>query len=335
MKISIVIPTFNRSGLLARTIPALMEQQTDGFTYEVIFVSNGSSDATGQILTEAQSQYSGKLRHFYLDPTGGPAAPRNRGIREATGDVVIILDDDVLPEPDLVLHHARFHRRHAEENYAALGRVYVPEDLLDDPMSFFHTFPYHEIEGGEQLSFLYFWTCNVSLKREFMLRAGMFDESFLYYEDMICGHRLAGNGMKLYFVSDARGQHLHQLRPAALGSKGRFLGRWLVPFVERTPEPAVKERFGILSAEIGFPLLAKRLVRRAAFRVSDNFLTRAALRALGATNGKRSRVSDAYYFLIFRRNLLAGYYEALREQRRGRPVHNHQASSQWAEKGHS
>jgi len=335
MKISVVIPTFNRSRLLARTIPALLDQQTEDFSYEVIFVSNGSSDRTAEVLTEAASQYPGRIRYFYIDPTGGPSAPRNHGIRAATGDIVIILDDDVLPENDLILQHARFHRQYPEAQHAALGCVYVPDDLRDDPMSFFHTFPYHEIEHRDTLSFLYFWTCNVSLKRDFMLQAGMFDESFLYYEDMICGHRLAAGGMQLHFVSGALGQHLHQLRPADLPAKGRFLGRWLVPFAERIPETVVKERFGILSADIGFRLLAKRLLRRAAFRASDNAATRILLRMLGAANGKRSRLSDAYYFLIFRRNLLAGYYEALRQRRAGNPIHQNQTSSQYAEKGHS
>jgi len=335
MRISVVIPTFNRSRLLSRTIPALMDQQTDGFSYEVIFISNGSSDDSAAVLSEAAARYPGKLRYFYIDPTGGPSAPRNHGIRAATGSVVIILDDDVLPENDLVLRHAEFHRQHPEPQYAALGRVYVPDSLLDDPMSSFHTFPYHQVEQLDRLSFLYFWTCNVSLKREFMLDAGMFDEIFLYYEDMICGHRLASRGMELRFVSEARGQHLHQLKPSDLPAKARFLGRWLVPFVERVPDRAVKERFGILSTDIGWQLLMKRLLRRAAFRIVDNPVTRGFLRLMGATNGKRSRVSDSFYLLIFRRNLLAGYHQALRERRAGASIHQKQASSQWAEKGHS
>jgi len=126
--------------------------------------------------------------------------------------------------------------------------------------------------------------------------------------------------MHLHFVPSARGQHLHQLAASAVPAKGQWIGRWLHPFVEHLPERAVKERFGILSAEIGIRLLAKRLLKRAAFRIVDNPATTACLKLFGATGSKRSRVTDFYYFLIFRRNLLAGYYQAKREARAGRPL---------------
>lgn len=321
MRISIVIPTFNRSQLLPRTIPALANQQTTpGLNYEVIFVSSGSTDTSGLILKDAASQYPDKFRYFYTRATGGPSASRNVGIRAATGDVIILLDDDVLPDADLLVQHAEFHKKHSEPHQAALGEVYVPPHLLQDPMSLFHCFPYDEVRTLDRLSFLHFWTCNVSVKRDFMLAAGMFDERFLYYEDMICAHRLASQGMHLHFLTAARGQHLHQLKPSAVPAKGQMIGRWLYPFVERIPERVVKERFGILSLDIGVPLLTKRLLKRMAFRLIDNPATLAFLNLLGATGNKRSRITDFYYFLVFRRNLLSGYYQARREARAGQPL---------------
>lgn len=321
MRVSIVIPTFNRSLLLPRTIPALANQQTSpDLQYEVIFVSNGSTDNSGTILQDALSQNPEKFRYFYSPPTGGPSAPRNIGIRAATGDVIIILDDDVLPDPELLLRHAEFHKEHPEPHHAALGEAYVPLHLLHDPMSLFHSFPYEQVRRLDRLSYLHFWTCNVSVKRQFMLAHGMFDERFLYYEDMICAHRLASQGMHLHFLPSARGQHLHQLQASAVPAKGRWVGRWLYPFVEQIPEREVKERFGILSVDIGIRLLVKRLLKRAAFRLVDNPVTLACLKMAGATKSRRSRITDLYYFLIFRRNLLAGYYQAKREARAGHPL---------------
>ncbi len=335
MRVSVVIPTFNRAILLGRTIPALVNQQTHDFTYEVIFVSNGSSDNSDAILKEAAAHYPDKIRYFYIAPTGGPSAPRNFGIRAATGDVVIILDDDVLPDADLVLQHANFHKQYPEPHHAAIGEAYVPPHMLEDPISVFHTFPYDEVRKLDRLSYLHFWTCNVSVKRQFMLEAGMFDESFLYYEDMICGYRLASNGMHLHFLPAARGQHLHQLKASGVIAKGIFTGRWLYPFVERIPERAVKKRFGILSMDVGTITLAKRLVNRLGFRIVDNPLTVACLKLLGGTGPKRSRITDLYYFLIFRRNLLAGYYEAKRLARASRRPAVKNATSEWADRGES
>jgi glycosyltransferase involved in cell wall biosynthesis len=335
MHVSVVIPTFNRSALLRRTVPALMNQKTDGFTYEVIFVSNGSSDDTGVVLDEMVAQNPEKLRYFYIDPTGGPSAPRNFGIRAATGDVVIILDDDVLPDSDLVLRHVEFHRRHPEQHHAATGEAYVPEEMLSDPMSIFHTFPYHEVQGLERLSYLHFWTCNVTFKRQFMLEKGMFDESFLYYEDVLVAHKLEKNGMHLHFNPAARGQHLHQLKPSGVASKGFFTGLWLHAFEQRIPERVVRQRFGILTPSLGLLPFLRRLLNRSMFVVIDQRLTYALLEALGATNGKRTRVSDFYYWLMFRSNMLRGYAQAKKEARRRQPQTLDVAASSWVNRGES
>ena len=332
MYISLIIPTFNRAGLLTRTIPALANQQTT-FEYEVIFVSNGSADETETVLKEAEARYSGQVRYLRIPPTGGPSAPRNVGIRAATGEVVIILDDDVLPDADLVQRHGEFHAAHPEAHHAALGELYIPAEMLDDPMSMFHTFPYHEVRNLDRLSFLHFWTCHVSVKRQFIKDAGLFDERFLGYEDMLCGHQLVNRGMHLHFLPSARGQHFHQLKPEGVATKGRWYGRWQYAFVAQLPLPAVKERFGVLSLEIGLLTLMKRLVRRAGFRLVDNPLTLACLRGMGATRPVRSAVSDFYYFLIFRRHLLAGYYEAKRLARGSSAVTPERAALLWVDRG--
>jgi len=306
--ISIVIPTFNRSRLLRRTLPALIGQAKEPwFDYEILFVSNGSSDETGKVLGAAEREHPDRLRYFRIDPTGGPSAPRNHGIRLARGEVVIILDDDVLPDPTLVLEHARFHHFFPEEHHTGLGEVYVPPDLESDPMALFHSFPYAEVRGKESLSFLHFWTCNVSFKREFMLRAGMFDERFLFYEDVICAHKMQANGMHLHFVPEARGQHLHEMKPEGIAAKGRFYGHWLYEFFHVYPEPEIMRRFEIVSSRCGPALLLKGALHRLRFRMIDNPITRLYLRAAGATNGRRSRSSDFYYMYELRRNIFAGY----------------------------
>ena len=313
MRISIVIPTFNRAKLLAQTLPALAGQQlAPGLSYEVIFVSNGSSDDTGDVLAEAIAAHPGVFRYQRIEPTGGPSAPRNVGIRAATGEVVVILDDDVRPDPDLVQRYAEFHQAHPQPQAAAVGEAYVPEHLLGDPMSLFHVFPYDRIRGQDRVSYLYFWTCNVSFKRRFMLEQGMFDEAFLYNEDVICGHKLNRNGMELHFHPAARGEHLHQLTAAGLPAKGVFTGRWIHATVQALPEPEIIDRYGVLSPRLPPLRYARRLLNRALFRAIDNPLTDLALKAMGALNGRRSRASDWYYYLQFRRCIVAGYHQARR-----------------------
>lgn len=314
MKISIVIPTFNRTKLLRETIPALANQKTaSDVDYEVIFVSNGSTDGTDEMMAEVVKEYAGKFRYFAIAPTGGPSAPRNVGIRNAAGEVVILIDDDILPEPDFVQRHAEFHRAHPEPHHAAVGYVYVPERLLSDPVSFYHEFPYRKMKGAvDRLHYLFFWTSNVSFKRQFMLDFGMFDERFLSHEDIIVGWDLARHGMNLHLLMEARAEHLHQFDVDRMPVKSRWMGRWLYFVAQRIPDRDMKAQYGILDRELGWRVYSRLLFRRIIFRIIDNPITLAVLRLFGAGRGRRTRLSDFYYFLIFRRAWLGGYYEVKR-----------------------
>jgi glycosyltransferase involved in cell wall biosynthesis len=310
-QVSIVIPTYNRVELLPRVTEGL-RHQTGDIDYEVIFVIDGANDGTKEYLDSVAIQYPGLFRVFFIEPTGGASTPRNVGIRHATGKILIILDDDVIPDPDLVLQHWNFHRDHPAREVAVLGEAYVPGDVQTDPMCVFHAIQFYEARKLEHLTYFHFWTCNVSLKRDFMLEYGMFDESIPQYEDVECGYRLHLHGMKLHFVPQARGSHLHKLSPTAVPRKGVINGHWLFRAVECIPDLEFKKRCGIFSPEVPVASLIRTAILRSIFYLVANPITFLILRASGAEKPKRSRVSDLYYLLIYRRNMLAGYYEAKR-----------------------
>jgi glycosyltransferase involved in cell wall biosynthesis len=98
--ISVVIPTYNRTGQVQAALNSVLAQ-----TYpvlEVIVVDDGSTDGTGEALQQLISQQGGKgkqIRYFF-QPNQGQSAARNRGIAEARGEWIAFLDsDDVwLPE---------------------------------------------------------------------------------------------------------------------------------------------------------------------------------------------------------------------------------------------
>jgi glycosyltransferase involved in cell wall biosynthesis len=311
--LSLVIPTYDRRGLLERTVPALARQRTErGLEYEILFVDDGSTDGSRDLIERAVEEHPGRFRYLPLAHSGSPARPRNHGIREARGRIVLLLDDDVIPDDDLVLQHWRFHRQNPDPRRAALGELYLSAETHRDPMSLFHSFPYGEVRRQKALGYLFFWTCNLSLKRSFMLENGMFDEAPALHpvEDMECGYRLSRGGLRLEFLPAARGQHVHQMRPEWVASKGTRTGEAQFALTLKVPDPGVKERFGILDGTLRWRLRAWRSVRRGAFKLVDNPLTLALLRRLGAEGAVRTRVTDAYHYLIFRRHMLAGYRAA-------------------------
>ena len=93
--VSVVIPTYNRKQVLAKTLEALDGQTLDAGLFEVIVVDDGSSDGTGELVESFQGGFDLRCERCQ---NGGLAAARNRGLALATHDVVVFLDDDVVPE---------------------------------------------------------------------------------------------------------------------------------------------------------------------------------------------------------------------------------------------
>ncbi len=90
--VSVVVPTRNRPDVLARCLDALARQ--DDPPAEIVVVDDGSADPAP---TRAVADRHPDARVVRLDGRG-PAAARNAGVRAATGDVVLLTDDDCIPD---------------------------------------------------------------------------------------------------------------------------------------------------------------------------------------------------------------------------------------------
>ncbi len=102
--LSIVIPTFNRRASLAKVLTGLEIQTCSSKSYEVIVVSDGSTDGTDRFLQEYRPSFA--LRPVYQSNQGVGSA-RNIGVEHAKSDYILFLDDDVCPVPELVYEHIR------------------------------------------------------------------------------------------------------------------------------------------------------------------------------------------------------------------------------------
>ena len=96
--ISVVIATFNRSRFLERTLRALEEQSVPAMSFEVIVADNGSTDRTGELLEEFRSRDRLDLRVLHV-PDPGKSGALNMAVARARGDLLVLTDDDVVPEP--------------------------------------------------------------------------------------------------------------------------------------------------------------------------------------------------------------------------------------------
>ena len=102
MRFSVIICTRNRAASLRETLEAVFDQvPNQEISFEVIVVDNGSTDATKPLVAEflatLPDRHYGNLKYCYESQPGLSYA-RNRGLEEATGEVIVFTDDDILPE---------------------------------------------------------------------------------------------------------------------------------------------------------------------------------------------------------------------------------------------
>jgi len=96
---SIIIPTFNRSAALERTLKSLITVDGQGKNYEILVVNNGSTDGTSATIKKFQSTVSKLPYRFLNEPTPGLLSARHRGAIDSSGDICIFIDDDAHPDP--------------------------------------------------------------------------------------------------------------------------------------------------------------------------------------------------------------------------------------------
>ncbi len=133
MKVSVVIPTFNRKKFISQAIDSVMRQTLSD--YEIIVVDDGSTDGTQNIL----SSYRDKIKYFNTDH-GGPAHARNIGMRSAKGEYISFLDSD-----DLYYSYKLELQVSILEKFPNIGMVCTEASAFDDHGYWdeFHLKKYH------------------------------------------------------------------------------------------------------------------------------------------------------------------------------------------------
>jgi len=236
---SVVIPTYERPGTLLRVLDALASQ-SGAPAFEVVVVDDGSRDDTSARLARYAPPYP--FRHLAQE-NAGPAAARNRGIREASASLILFLGDDTVPEPGLLAAHARAHAEPRTDPVAVLGYTTWPSERRVSP--FLHhineyglQFGYGLIDDPERVPFNFFYTSNISLPRALLLEAGLFDTTFPFaaWEDIEIAYRLTRRGLRIVYRPEAVARHHHDISFASFRRRQESSGESAAVFFDKHPE---------------------------------------------------------------------------------------------------
>ena len=268
--LSVVFPTHRRPDTLVCVLDALAAQTgLEPGQFEVVVCDDASGDNTPAVLREASRRVPYPMACLILTKQGGPARARNAVLPLVRAPVVLLLGDDILPPPDLVVRHVKWHARHPDLADALLG--YTTWDEPPPPNALMRwlevggrqfSFNYRDLSTDRPVSGYYFYTCHVSFKLSLLKQAGGFDEGFPFasQEDLELGLRMEQQGMRLHFDPTLIARHRHWLDLPSVCRRIYRMGYSSVHFWRTVPRPPSLPRAVVRKVLIG--LFAWLPVRR-------------------------------------------------------------------------
>lgn len=176
MKISVVLPTYNRAHVLERALRSVFDQ-TRGAD-EVIVVDDASTDDTAAVVAGFPS-----ARLIRQPRNGGASRARNAGVREAAGDCIAFMDSDDAWDPGKLATQAEHLERHPDLALVCTGMLVHERGGAVSR----HTFAALEPRAGwtfAELQTYPFSTPTWLIRRADFLALGGFDESLENCEDL-------------------------------------------------------------------------------------------------------------------------------------------------------
>jgi glycosyltransferase involved in cell wall biosynthesis/peptidoglycan/xylan/chitin deacetylase (PgdA/CDA1 family) len=310
VKLSVVIPTFNRRDVVSASILALQRQRFSR-PFEVIIVVDGSTDGTANRVRSLDISFPLLVLE---QENRGLSVARNRGAQAACGEILLFLDDDMEADPDLLSEHESCHETGME---MVIGHLPLhpdsPEGLLKRGVGVWAderlarlTSPgakpaLHDLVGGQ-----------LSIHKQTFDLLGGFDTGFTRdgafgNEDLDFAHRAQQYGLRIVFNPRAVSWQRYVVRPDSYLRQRRDAGRADVALARKYPEKASeiftqkgakhwKNRFlwrPVLEIPVVAPLLAE-------------VIRRSSLALLGRSTGYLAR-------RLFKEAISVQYWSGVRE----------------------
>lgn len=217
LRVSVVIPAFNRCAVTGLCLEALGSQDLPPEEYEVIVVDDASSDDTPEVVRSFQERSKCCVTYIRHAVNKGHAATRSDGVLQARADIVVELDNDNIAAPGMLRAHLLCHEAAEPEHIAAVGHVRYSASSIEG--SNFGRYLQSRCLGSrahdrridpENLPAQYFAGLNHSCRRMDLVAVSLHNIDIRGYGgwDGYLGHRLRQAGVRIIFAADARSEHV-------------------------------------------------------------------------------------------------------------------------------
>ncbi len=185
---SVLIPTFYRPDLVKRAIQSVLVQSFEKF--EIIVVDDGNDQET----MEAVNSFNDKrIKYVVRKINGGPAAARNTGIKNASGNFICFLDDDDEYLPDMLLELYNMFEADAELGFVWTGISRLEQNNGRETEFRRNVWPryFDDREEGLAMASSIATSFGLCIKKSCFDEVGLLDENLPFSEDTDLAIRLA------------------------------------------------------------------------------------------------------------------------------------------------
>ena len=246
LEVSIVIPTFARPERLRECLGALSLQRVPKSAYEVVVVDDGSPEALDSLI----ESFSHTLQiRLIRQSNAGPAAARNRGVRESSGALIAFTDDDCRPSNKWLEQLLVSERTHPGALVGGTTINGLPREIFATTSQLIVDLVYEHFNS--HASEAYFLTSNNFLcQRTAFLEIGGFDSVFSRAggEDRDFCDRWRMSGRRIVWVREALVEHCHSQTLRRFIDLHYRYGRGAYSYLQMRR----KRKSGTIRKELGF-----------------------------------------------------------------------------------
>ena len=228
MKVSVIVPTYNRGEPLCRTLESLFKQTYPNF--EIIIVDQSTKKFPEK--EEFLKANRHKIRYFFAK-TPNAAGARNLGVKKAKGEILLFVDDDVECSDKLISSHVKNYDN--DKVGTVVGRIITSgQKIEENNKNVGRITPWGSFSGGfsskVKQEIFDAITCNASWRKDVFVELGGFDENFTgpIREDSDLAVRTRKAGYKIIFEPEAELVHLRTETGGFRKSEGRL--KWYLGF---------------------------------------------------------------------------------------------------------
>jgi succinoglycan biosynthesis protein ExoA len=202
--ISVIVPVRNEAAHIAHTLTELLKQRYPAERFEILVVDGESTDATPSVVSAFAERHANV--RLLPNPRHWSSAGRNVGIREAQGDLIVIIDGHC--ELGTSAHLQEIADAFTRSEADCLGRPQPLDVSQANPLQRAIAAARNSRLGHHPDSFIYSaderfvppQSVAVAYRRSVFDQVGMFDERFDACEDVEFNHRVARAGLRCYFT---------------------------------------------------------------------------------------------------------------------------------------